>query len=140
LYKDFIDFKLKTAIGSDKKELVLYGPRHIHLPLTAKIDNMIMSGIMKLQSNVSREPSNNDSGELSDMKASDIVAMLKVIPSDDYSFYMDFCETFKALLLSTDICKFKDDNKQMAEGHYDAITKADGERLMGEYLKNFFIK
>lgn len=137
---DHFSFKLTTTINLDKSELILYAPRNLHRPLAAKLENMIMSGMFSVQQTMKEtvESKNNEKFN-NEMSPEDIIKMLQVIPSQNYDFYPEFCDIFKALILSDGICKFID-NKKIEIAHYDEITLYDSDRLMGEYLKNFFIR
>lgn len=145
MYKEFFEFKLNQPIDNVIKELVLYAPRAIHRPNMGKLESMLMNGMMRFQKEVQKEdqPQQNVSGEESEnpfenVNALEIVAMLKAVPSDDYTFFPIFCDVFKGLMISSQICKIKHNNHQLGEGDYDKLSSPDLDRLMGEYIKNFF--
>ena len=144
--KAFFEFTLAHPIdGGKTTELMLHMPRNVHRPLTAKLDSMLFGGMMEFSKsanvNVTDTPSSEDADEnaLSAFTPLQIVGMLKVIPSKDYSFYESFCDTFKALMLSSNICKAKETDKGLTVGQYDSMSIEDGDKLLGEYIKRFFI-
>ena len=112
MYKDFFEFKLTQPINQEIKELVLYAPRNIHRPLMGKLDSMLMNGMMRFQQSQVVDSSTTVSTSESDNPFEDveplqIVAMLKAVPSDTYDFFPIFCEVFRDLILSDEICKVK---------------------------------
>lgn len=149
MYKPFVEFKLEHAIAGGKVDtLILYAPNNSHTPLTAVLYNMLNSGMMKFaQANKSNEVETEEVSEQSEAKignifegktGQEITQLLKMIPSDDYKFYASFCDTFRALMLSDNICKVKSEDKKIPSGYFDSISMFDGERMMGVYLENFF--
>ena len=142
MQQSFFEFTLTTPISGNVTTLSLHAPCNIHRPLTAKLDSMLKSGMFKLaqyssaQGNEEQAPAAPKDDKSSFMEAAQIMDMLPMIPSDDFSFYGDFCDTFKALMLSDGICKITD--KRIGTGHYDSMSQNDGNRLMGEYIANFF--
>ena len=147
MLKNSFEFKLEHPIAGGKvTELILYAPRNLHRPKTAKLDAMIRGGMLEIQAKLNAPVApptveeDNDSGNPFDsMSALQIVEMIKMMPSTDFTFYPLFCDTFRGLILSVNICKIKDSDAQLNEGYYDQMVSADGDRLMGEYIKNFFI-
>lgn len=148
MYKNFFEFRLTSSIANKYNDLVLYAPKNIHRPLLAKIDHFIRAGLLefsKLSNNQevnnvqSTSDSNNENGNLfENMEAMQIVNLIKMLPSKNEDSLSKFYQDFKQLILSSEICKIKDNNQQLQEGYYDQMNAEDGDRLMGEYVKNFF--
>lgn len=140
MHKDFFEFKLDEPLNSDIKELILYGPRSIHRPLMGKIDSMLMNGMMRFQGSegVENEGMATSDNPFDNISAQELVTMLKAVPSETYDFFTIFCDTFKALVLSPNICKIKHSNSPLGNADFDKMSYRDADRLMGEYLKNFF--
>jgi len=152
MYKPFIECKLETAIAGGKIDtLFLYAPCKRHTPITAKIGSMMLGGAFKFNQSLGKEaatqtdaPKKDESDDgndnpFSDVSAAQMVMMLKSVPSDDYNFFAEFCGEFDALMLSDNICKPKDSDKSLAAGYYDQISLLDADKMMGDYLKNFFM-
>lgn len=146
MYKNFFEFKLNTSIGGKYNELVLYAPKNIHRPLLAKIDYAIRTGLLEFSKLSNNQEVNNsqptaeneNSNIFENMDATQIVNLIKMLPSKEDDFLSKFYQNFKQLMLSSEICKIKDNNQQLQEGYYDQMSAEDGDRLMGEYVKNFF--
>lgn len=139
--ENFFEFKLADAPNDDMKELILYGPKNIHRPITDKLYSMFISGITNLSNsrNQASHETSNDENPFKDVTAMELIWTLRGIPSPHYDFFKTFCEEFKALILSDQICKMKKTNGNLPVGYYDQMTIGDGDRLIGEYFKNFFI-
>lgn len=143
MHKDFFEFKLDDSLNGDIKELILYAPRSIHRPLMGKIDSMVMNGMMRFQGSEKSEKMENEGSSSSEnpfdaISAQELVTMLKAVPSETYDFFTIFCDTFKALILSPHICKIKHNNMALGNADFDKMSYRDADRMMGEYLKNFF--
>ena len=114
---------------------MLYAPRAIHRPNMGKLESMLMNGMMKFQKEVKNEDENDHTYNESNEEESDnpfekvngleIIAMLKTVPSDDYSFFPTFCDVFKGLMISSQICKIKHNNHQLGEGDYDKLSSPE---------------
>lgn len=134
------EFTLESPLAA-VKSLILYSPRNIHRPIIDCLASMFICGMNSMskgneKKDVSHETSKNS---LSDITASEIAWMIKSVPSDNYDFAQKFSEKFKMLLLSDGICQNKADNSKFGEAYYDQLSIEDGDRLMGEYVKNFII-
>ena len=144
MHKDFFEFKLEQPINQEIKELILYAPKNVHRPLMGKLDCMLMNGMMRFQDTQAGadssppERSEDSDNIFSTIESDQLIAMLKAVPSDNYDFFTIFCAAFKDLILAPEICKMKTDNKRFPEGYFDKMSYRDGDRLIGEYLKNFF--
>lgn len=148
MYKPFIEIELEKHIecGAIKK-IMLYEPTNIHRPLTAKIESMMMGGMAKIQQamgsdNVPDQSSDSDDKEenpFAKISATQMLVTLKMVPSDNYDFYVEFCDLFKLLMLSDNICKPVDSDKKITVAQYDELSAKDADRIMGGYLKSFFM-
>ena len=106
----------------------------------APIDAMIMSA-MKANMNIETQSSNEDVEQ--EVDGAQLINQIKFVMADKEDKYMKFCDLFKYLILSDNVCKIKYsdsniNNRQMTEGYYGQMTYDDGQRLMGEYLRHFF--
>ena len=96
MVKNFFEFKLESPISGKIDQLILYSPKNVHRPLTAKLDSMLRSGMLELsklatQPDESVSTSEQSSNPFDKMSALEIVDMIKMIPSSDYSFLSIFC-------------------------------------------------
>lgn len=122
---------------SELKKIELHGPTAVHNPLTCSMQSMLMKVLRAESEGVEVSQDNKDSDQKIDGTA--LVTALMMAKGQDDEFYARFCDKFKNLLLSANICKINDSDQKLQVGHFNFISQSDFDKLMGEYLSNFLL-
>lgn len=120
--------------------LLFKAPKVRHLPLTARLKEIITKAfVSQSKSNQSShaEESSDSTGDDVQITGEVLLMLIMGAGGDDSSYFVDFCDKFKALMLS-EICLI-DGEQKINAATYDEISDVDIEQIMGEYTLNFLL-
>ncbi len=128
--------------GEMARTLQLKSPTAIHIPLVSRLEELIGQAKNKVQMGLIasmgslekvQEMAEQDSTPKTDENQADtILEMLR-----NAGLFSKFCNEFKTLMISEDICSINNKDK-MTSAWYDMLHIKDAYGLMEKYLNDFF--